>query len=107
MKQYEKTFVNPLLAKAFKDGIEFANDSFLKVSEPKKEGDKWILLIEDTEEDDEINEELSVVVSAKVDNSETKKDLTWEDVKHTIKVAEAIEPKQAYIDDLIVESARS
>lgn len=62
MKLYEKKFVNPLQALAFKDGVEFASDPDLKALEPKKEGpNEWVVLIEDSTDDDEDDDDMITV----------------------------------------------
>lgn len=60
LKIYPKTFINPLVALAFKEGIDFVGDPDYNALEPKKEGDKWVVLIEhtDDDDDDESNDEI-------------------------------------------------
>lgn len=54
MKLYQRTFVNPLLAIAFKDGVDFVGDPDYRAMEPKHEGQHWTVLVEhDDGEDDE------------------------------------------------------
>lgn len=53
LKYYPKTFVNPLLAIAFKEGIDFVGDPDFKATGPKKEGEKWIVTVEHNDDDDE------------------------------------------------------
>lgn len=53
LKYYPKSFVNPLLALAFKDGIEFVSDPDYKASEPRKEGDKWVVIVTHDDDDDD------------------------------------------------------
>lgn len=65
MKLYQKTFVNPLLAIAFKDGIEFINDPDYKAMDPKEEGlNKWTVLIEYNGDDDDDEENDTVIHSS-------------------------------------------
>ena len=53
MVQFTKKFINPLLANAFKAGVEFVNDPDYRLSEVRREGDKWVLdIFEMTEDDD-------------------------------------------------------
>lgn len=52
MKVYVKTFINPLLAIAFKEGVDFVGDPDYKAMDPKKEGDEWEVLVEHDGDDD-------------------------------------------------------
>lgn len=52
MKLFTRSFVNPLLALAFKDGIDFTGDRDLCAMEPKKVGpNKWDVIIECYDDD--------------------------------------------------------
>jgi hypothetical protein len=74
MNLYTKTFVNPLLALAFKDGLEFAADPEYKVMEPKQEGpNKWIVIIEHDDGDDDDLED-AVIIHSTATESKTLKD---------------------------------
>lgn len=90
MKIYEKYFVNPLLALAFKAGVEFANDDNLEVSEPQKVYEnKWMVEIQDhfSDEDEDIapnDDELVVEFVPEqteeiIQNIEVEKKLTFDE----------------------------
>lgn len=49
---YVRTFANPLLALAFKEGVDYVGDPDFKALEPKKDGDLWEVIIEHEVEDD-------------------------------------------------------
>lgn len=68
LKFYPKSFVNPLLALAFKEGIDFVEDPDYKASQPKHEGDKWVVLVEhdDNDDDDDVIMHSTVSVSKAV-----------------------------------------
>lgn len=53
IRNYVRTFANPLLAMAFKDGVDYVGDPDFRALEPKKEGDVWEVLIEHEVEDDD------------------------------------------------------
>lgn len=75
MKVYERRFVNPLLALAFKDGMEYVNDPDYRVYDPKREGNEWVVLIEDQCDDDDDTEASIVaeVISEKEDEDDFSK----------------------------------
>jgi len=54
MKLLIKTYPNPLLALAFRDGVNFVGDPDYKALEPKKEGDKWEVIIEHEDDEDDV-----------------------------------------------------
>lgn len=53
MKNYVKTFPNPILALAFKEGVDFVGDPDYKALEPKRDGDIWEVIVEHDVDDDE------------------------------------------------------
>lgn len=53
LRFYPKTFVNPLLAIAFKEGVDFVGDPDYRVSEPKQENDRWVVIVEHDDDDDD------------------------------------------------------
>jgi len=58
---YVRTFANPLLALAFKDGIDYVGDPDFRALPPKKEGDMWEVLIEhQVDEDDDDAEVINI-----------------------------------------------
>lgn len=62
MKVIVRTFVNPLLAIAFKDGVDFVGDPDYKAMEPKQEGaNKWTVLVEHDDGDDEDDDDGVVI----------------------------------------------
>lgn len=68
MRQYEQTFANPLLAMAFKDGIDFVGDPDMKALNPSKATDgstKWVVVIEDTNDYDDDEEVVTPIQPAK------------------------------------------
>lgn len=72
MKIYIKTFVNPLLAIAFKDGVDFVDDPDYKAMAPKKEGpNKWVVLVE---HDDDTEPVVSTAVTPLVKKQSTLRD---------------------------------
>jgi len=92
MKLYEKTFVNPLLAMAFKDGIEFIADPDYKVMEPKQEGpNKWVVLIEHEDDDDDYDEIVPTVPTV----AEPKRQVTLRDYEERLKQMTPIEAKSS------------
>ncbi len=72
MRQYEQVFANPLLAMAFKDGVDFVGDPDMRAHNPKKAIDgtsNWVVVIEDdTDEDEYVGE----VVAPKIIVEEVK-----------------------------------
>ena len=57
MKTYERTFTNPLLALAFTDGVSFANPNYICKQPDRKGENKWVVEIEEYEEDETITKE--------------------------------------------------
>lgn len=53
IRNYVRSFANPLLAMAFKDGIDYVGDPDFRALEPKKEGDMWEVIVEHEVEDDD------------------------------------------------------
>lgn len=65
IKAYAKSFVNPIIALAFKEGIDFVGDPDYKASPPRKEGENWIVIIhhdDDEDDDDNINDEEDMIL---------------------------------------------
>lgn len=56
IRNYVRTFANPLLAMAFKDGIDYVGDPDFRALDPKKEGDMWEVIIEHEIDDDDEDE---------------------------------------------------
>jgi hypothetical protein len=52
MKVYVKTFINPLLALAFKEGVDFVGDPDYKAMNPKRDGEEWEVIVEHDIDDD-------------------------------------------------------
>lgn len=63
LKYYPKAFVTPLLAQAFKEGIDFVGDPDYRATGPKKEGtsagNRWVIIVEHDDNDDEDDELLA------------------------------------------------
>lgn len=82
MKITEKSFVNPLLAQAFIEGVSFSNNINLTCRTPRKDSPtKWVVIIENEEKTDDVE---STTKTKVVDNSfkkaetevlETKKEI--------------------------------
>ena len=100
MKLYEKVFVNPLLALAFKDGVDFANDPDLKALEPKKEGpNKWIVLIEDNNEDDDDVTEAEIASAVVVSGTVEETKPAWNEARDMVDVdMTPVTPRSMQID---------
>ena len=81
MKLIEKEFINPLFAIAFKDGVDLAvdllGDSNFKALEPKKEGQKWIVRIEDHTDDDDDDDDDDASQDEVVYSTPEKKKCKW------------------------------
>lgn len=57
MKTYERTFINPLLALAFTDGVSFSNPNYI-CKRPERKGEtKWVVEIEEYEENETITKD--------------------------------------------------
>lgn len=72
MKNYNRTFVNPLLAMAFKEGVEWINDDDIECLEPYKDEQEkvWVIEILDHREDDTDESDEAVECEDKTDDAE-------------------------------------
>ena len=98
MKRYIKVFVDPLHALQYKAGIEFVDDPFFKVHEPKKDGPtRWVLVIDDHTDDDEEEGIIEIMNPETVGARE----------KHVSRpsMPEPVSPPSVAIDDDAVRSA--
>jgi len=98
MKIYPKTFVNPLLAIAFKEGIDFIGDPDYKALEPKREGNKWVVIVEhedDDDDDDVLAESVKNNVIIMEPTEPVKKQATFHDYEDRLKKMQPITAKSA------------
>ncbi len=91
-KFYTKTFVNPLLALAFKDGVDFVGDPDYKALEPKREATGWVVVIEHDDDDDDDEGEIVHSTVNVVDKNATT---TVRDFEDRLKKMKPIVPKTA------------
>lgn len=75
MRVYEKSFVNPLLALAFIDGILYTMDPDIFCEKPKrKSDDEWIVMVSDNNQDDDVDENYDEILVNSVKNKNNEDD---------------------------------
>jgi hypothetical protein len=91
MTTYEKTFVNPLLAMAFIDGLLYTCDPDIECKKPvRKSANEWLVVIMDHNEDDEVEENEKEPIDAIENNQSTSSQLVPIKSKTIVDISEPI-----------------